>query len=186
MPILRSILLTTVFSTSQIVACVQPRPIAPSTRSGEMTPPTAAVQAQVAEFSIPVANTRKWRWARRETADNTLEYRWEVGVTSGAESYRFGFSLFKFPGKKEGAGSLRHLLKAGQASVWRMERTGGGLVVREARVSVSAVPARVIVRVTDTATMRLLFRHRPPTAIVVTRTPDTDEVSREVPISYAE
>src|SRR6266496_3657454 len=108
MRVFRATLLAIGLSMWGTVGCVHPPPHAANDRSGDMAP-GAVVRTQMAEFSIPVGSTRWWRWARRETEDNKLEYRWEVAITSGAESYRLGFSLFKFPGRRERAGSLRDL-----------------------------------------------------------------------------
>src|SRR4249920_980473 len=71
---------------------------------------TGVVTALAVEFSIPVAHEGPWRWDRSETPDNALEFRWEVSVESKDEEYQFGFSLFKFPGSKEGTGNLEELL----------------------------------------------------------------------------
>jgi hypothetical protein len=145
---------------------------------------TGVVTALAAEFSIPVAHEGPWRWDRSETPDNALEFRWEVSVKSKDEEYQFGFSLFKFPGSKEGAGNLDELLKAGQASLWKIGSDGGGSLVQGASVSATAVGGRVVVRVSDPASVRLLFSHRPPMAKVLTKTPDSSQESYEVSIEY--
>lgn len=170
---------------SAFAACARPLP--PPPRPLESTTHAWAVVTPAnAEFSIPVSRGYRWRWARSTTADNASEYRWEIGLTSGQDEYHFGFSLFKYPGSKEASGDLAALLKAGQASVWRRTPSGGGSVVEEAKVSVSPADGRVIVRVSDPATLRLLFADRPSKAKVLTRTPETGEVSSEIAISYRE
>jgi hypothetical protein len=151
------------------------------------TQPTAVVTARSAEFFIPVTHDRQWRWYRTTTPDNDLEYCWQVGVSSGGVEYELGFYLFKFPGSAEGVGDLAQLLKAGQASLWRRrDPDDGGSVVTGAGVSVVVRDGGVVVRVSDAATVRMVFADRPSTAKVLTRTPDTDNESKKVTISYRE
>jgi hypothetical protein len=145
---------------------------------------TGVVTGQVAEFSIPVAHEGPWRWARAKTDDNVLEFAWEVSVKSSDGEYHFGFSLFKFPGAAEGAGNLGALLKAGQASLWKIEPDGGGSLVEGAMVSATADAGRVVIRLSDPTSVRLLFGNRPAVAKVLTRTPDSSPESHEVSIEY--
>jgi len=147
-------------------------------------PPTGVVTARVAEFSIPVAHNGPWRWDQTTTPDDYKEYGWEISVKSGSEEYEFGFSLFKLPGAKERVGDLARLLKAGQASLWKKEPSGGASVVPGARVSVSAGARRVIIRIVDPAIVRLLFGHRPATVRVLTDAPDIGSASHEISVSY--
>ena len=95
---------------------------------------TGVVTPLGAEFLIPVAHDGPWRWDRCETPDNFREFRWEISVRSRDAEYQFGFSMFKFPGSKEGAGDLAELLKAGQASLWRLDSDGAGCLVEGASV----------------------------------------------------
>ena len=145
---------------------------------------TGVVTGQVAEFSIPVAHEGPWRWARAKTGDNVLEFTWELGVKKSDGEYQFGFSLFKFPGTVEGAGNLDELLRAGQASLWKIGQDGGGTLVEGAMVSATADAGRVVIRLSDPASLRLLFGDRPAVAQVLTRTPDSSTESHEVSIEY--
>jgi hypothetical protein len=99
---------------------------------------TGVVTGLVAEFSIPVAHEGPWRWARAKTRDNVLEFMWDLSVKSSDGEYQFGFSLFKFPGAAEGAGNLDELLRAGQASLWKIGPDGGCSLVEGAMVSATA------------------------------------------------
>ncbi len=145
---------------------------------------TGVVTGLVAEFSIPVAHEGPWRWARAKTRDNVLEFTWDVSVKGSDGEYQFGFSLFKFPGTAEGAGNLDELLRAGQASLWKMGPDGGGALVEGAMVSATVDAGRVVIRLSDPASVRLLFGDRPAVAKVLTRTPDRSPESHEVSIEY--
>jgi hypothetical protein len=145
---------------------------------------TGVVTGQVAEFSIPVAHEGPWRWARAKTLDNVLEFMWDLSVKSSDGEYQFGFSLFKFPGTAEGTGNLDELLRAGQASLWKIGPDGGGTLVEGAMVSATADAGRVVIRLSDPVSLRLLFGDRPAVAKVLTRTPDSSPESHEVSIEY--
>jgi hypothetical protein len=145
---------------------------------------TGVVTGQVAEFSIPVAREGPWRWARAKTLDNVLEFMWDLSVKSSDGEYQFGFSLFKFPGTVEGTGNLGELLRAGQASLWKIAPDGGGTLVEGAMVSATADVGGVVIRLSDPASLRLLFGDRPAVAKVLTRTPDSSPESHEVSIEY--
>ena len=151
---------------------------------------SGVVSSTVAEFAIPVGDpgVGAWRWKRAETRDDGLEYRWGVRVTTGGQEYEFGFSLFKFPGAAEGSGSLEDLLRAGQASLWKLApgRSGGTVVktVKSAKVLVSAKDETVLIQITDAALVQLLFGEHPATARVVAKTPETTEAEVVVPVQY--
>jgi hypothetical protein len=170
--VLRTIVLALVGSAAAAIAV------------GAELQPTGVVTALVAEFSIPVVHEGPWRWARANTPDNNLEFRWELSVKGRDAEYQFGFSLFKYPGSKEGAGDLADLLKAGQASLWKIASDGGGSLVPGAIVSATAGDGRVVVRVSDPASVRLLFGDRPAVANLLTRTPDSSPESHQVSIEY--
>ena len=113
-----------------------------------------------------------------------LEYEWQLDVKSKGEEYQFGFSFYKFPGSKERTGSLAELLKAGQASLWKMSPEGAGSAVEGARVSATAGDRRIVIKLSDPAYVRILFGDRPPIAKFVTRTPDGSRDVHEVSIEY--
>lgn len=160
--------------------------VAATASPGAELKPTIIVTADTAEFSIPVSRQESWRWYREETSDNSLEYRWEVSVMGRDGEYQCGFSLFKYPGRKEETGSLKALLIAGQASLWKADPDGGASMLRDVNVSATAGDGFVLVRLSDPASVRLLFGNRPTTAKVKTRTPDSDDTSCTVSIRYRE
>ena len=145
---------------------------------------TIEVSSRTAEFSFPVPRQKMWRWARAETTDNALEYRWEIVVRSGVGEYQFGFSLFKYPGSKEETGSLGALLNAGQASLWKLQPDGSGSLIKEAKVNATAGDSCVIIRVSDPASIHLLFGNRPSEAKAQSRMPDSENTSCAVSVSY--
>ncbi len=169
--ILRSIVLTLVGSATAAVSV------------GAELQATGVVTAVGAEFSIPVTHEGPWRWARNQTPENALEFSWEVSVKNKVGEYQFGFSFYRFPGSKEGVGTLSALLKAGQASLWKRESNGEASLVESASVSATAVDGRVVVRVSDPASVRLLFGERPPVVKALSKTPERSE-SHEVSIEY--
>jgi hypothetical protein len=145
---------------------------------------TLEVSTQTAEFSFPVPRPKSWRWARAETDDNALEFRWEFVIRSGVDSYQCGFSLFKYPGSRAASGSLGALLKAGQASLWKQQPDGSSALIKAAKVSATAGDGCVIIRVSDPASIHLLFGHRPAGAMAQSRMPDADNATVAVPIRY--
>ena len=169
--VLRSIALTLVGSATAAVAV------------GAELQATGVVTPLGAEFSIPAAHEGPWRWARTTTLENALEYRWEVSVKNRAGEYQFGFSFYKFPESKEGVGTLSALLNAGQASLWKLESDGGASLVENARVSATAVDGRVVVRLSDLPSVRLLFGERPSAVKAFSRTPERSE-SHDVSVEY--
>jgi hypothetical protein len=158
-------------------------PVAASAPGSDILP-TGVVTARAAEFSIPVAHKGPWRWSCAETADNTLEFNWAVSIKSASREYQFGFSFFKYPGTKEKAGPLDDLLRAGQASLWRIGSDGGGSMVRGPVVSATRRGGQVLIRLSDPAWVRLLFGDRPAVAQVLTKTADSPLQAREVAIEY--
>jgi len=148
--------------------------------------PVVVVTANSAEFSFPVPHQDLWRWGRAKTPENALEYRWELNVRGRGGEYQFGFSLYRFPKSKEETGSLGALLKEGQASIWKLEPDGGASVVADATVSAMAGNGCVVIRLSDPASVRLLFGNRPTMAKALTRMPDRQDESYAVSISYRE
>jgi len=153
---------------------------------GAALKPVVVVTASSAEFSFPVPHQDSWHWGRSNTPENALEYRWELCVRGRGGEYQFGFSLYRFPKAKENGGSLEALLKAGQASIWKLEPDGGASVVADATVSATPGDGCVVIRVSDPASVRLLFGNRPTIAKALTRMPDRQDESYAVSISYRE
>ena len=148
------------------------------------TKSTGIVTSSSAEFRIPLTRPSSgvWTWYRATTSDNALEYSWEVSVGEGSGSYDFGFYLYKFPGSHEKQGQLQELLSAGQMSAFESDAKGQGQILPDAKVAISVENDTILIRITDAALVRLMFRDRPPTVNVHTRTPDA--TFETLPITY--
>ena len=90
---------------------------------------------------------------------------------SGSAQYSFGFYLHKYPGSREGRGQIQDLLRAGQASVFKEDSEGRGEMLPDARVAVTVENATIVVRITDPTLVSLIFRERPDTVAIHSRTP---------------
>ena len=137
---------------------------------------TGTVTATAAEFRIPLQQPAGgvWIWNRADTPDNASEYIWTVTAKNGGVQYSFGFYLHKYPGSREGRGQIQDLLRAGQASVFKEDSEGRGEMLPDARVAVTVENATIVVCVTDPTLVSLIFRERPETVAIHTRTPAAD------------
>jgi hypothetical protein len=71
----------------------------------------AEVFSDRAEFSFPILDVDEWRWFRKETPKDQLEYAWEVMLPADKPGYVFGVYLAKRPGELQKNGSLDQLLE---------------------------------------------------------------------------
>lgn len=137
---------------------------------------TGTVTATAAEFQIPLQRPANgvWTWNRATTPDNASEYSWTVTAKNGTAPYSFGFYLYKFPGSREARGQVQDLLKAGQASVFKEDAEGRSEMLPDAKVAVTVENAAIWVRITNPDLVRLIFRDRPETVAIHSRTPEAD------------
>jgi hypothetical protein len=138
---------------------------------------TGTVSPTVAEFRIPLQHPADeiWTWNRADTPDNAIEYSWTVTVASGPAQYSFGFYLYKLPGSRESRGHVQELLKAGQNSVFKDDAEGRrSELLPDAKVEVAVESRSILVRIADPKLVRLIFRERPETVAIRTRTPSAD------------
>ena len=137
---------------------------------------TGTVTTTAAEFKIPLQRPANevWTWNRAETPDNAGEYSWTVTAKNGTAQYSFGFYLYKLPGSREARGQIQDLLKAGQASVFKEDAEGRGEILPDAKVAVTVENGAIAVRITNPDLVRLIFRDRPETAAIHSRTPTAD------------
>jgi len=138
--------------------------------------PTGTVTATTAEFRIPLQRPANavWTWNRADTPDNANEYLWTITAKSGTAQYSFGFYLYKLPGSRESRGQAQDLLKAGQDSLFREDAEGHGEMLPDAKVQVTVENAAILVRITNPDLVRLIFRDRPETVAIHSRTPEAD------------
>jgi hypothetical protein len=158
----------------QIVAIASALVFGPAMPSSAQARSTGIVSASTAEFRIPLTRSKSgvWTWYQATTEDDALEYAWVVSVTKGSASYECGFYLYKFPGARERQGQLPELLRAGQMSAFEDDANGRGRILSAAQVAVSVDNDAILIRVQDPALVRLMFRDRPETVSVRTRTPE--------------
>jgi hypothetical protein len=137
---------------------------------------TGTVTPTAAEFKIPLPPPANavWTWNRADTPDNAGEYSWTVTAKNGTAQYSFGFYLYKLPGSREARGQIQDLLKAGQASVFKEDAEGRGEILPDAKVAVTVENGAITVRITNPVLVRLIFRDRPKTASIHSRTPTAD------------
>ena len=137
---------------------------------------TGTVTATTAEFKIPFQPPANdvWTWNRADTPDNAAEYSWTVTAKNGTAQYSFGFYLYKLPGSREARGRIQDLLKAGQASVFKEDAEGRGEMLPDARVAITVENEAIVMRIANPDLVRLIFRDRPETAAIHSRSPAAD------------
>jgi hypothetical protein len=69
------------------------------------------VHADRAEFLFPILDVDEWRWNRKETAKDDLEYAWEVMLPADRPGFVFGIYLAKRAGALQQSGGLDQLLQ---------------------------------------------------------------------------
>ena len=146
---------------------------------------TGTVTASGAEFRIPIQPPANgvWIWNRAETPENAIEYCWTVTVESGAAHYSFGVFLYKFPGSYEERGQIQDLIKAGQASVFKEAAEGQhGEIMPDAKVAVAVEKSAILIRITNSNLIRIIFGDRPKTVAIHSRSPEADY--QVVPLTY--
>jgi hypothetical protein len=118
---------------------------------------TCTVTGELALCKIPITPEDTYKYFRNSTSDNVSEYDCDISVGQ----YRFGFSLFKFPGSKEQKGSIETVLRSGQTTIWRTEGNsfsaveGHGLEMRY-------LAPFLVAEITNPSTIDLLFKEHPP------------------------
>jgi hypothetical protein len=152
--------------------------------SSGQTKSIGIVTSSTAEFRIPLTRPTSgvWTWYAATTKDNALEFSWEVSVGNGSGSYDFGFYLYKFPGSPETHGRLQDLLRAGQMSAFESNAEGQGQILPDAKIATSVENDAIVIRMTDAELVRRVFRDRPESVHVRTRTPDA--TFETLPITY--
>ena len=117
---------------------------------------TALISNETAVFKVPIKNNPEYVWNEKNFPDDMLEYECEITVNS----YKFGFSLFKFPGAEEHKGTIEQLFKAGQMSVWKIEEGNTGSVTKGI-VRVSYKKPHIVISVLDPETYKMIFSEQP-------------------------
>ena len=148
----------------------------------------ALLQADKAAFIFPIIEEDQWVWFRRETEDNALEYSWEVILPGQKQSLKFGAFLFKYPGEKEKAGTLRQLITETQWTVFDNQTTPNGgttsKLLEEMKIIAKVIDGGVVVGIIDKATLSKAFSNRPQNAQLVIRTPFDEPFTCTASIEY--
>ncbi len=156
--------------------------------SANPAPYSAIVNNAEARFVFPLPPQPEWHWFQEATPDNQQEYMWQIRVKNGNVTYEFGYSLFKYPGRRPQKGDLGALLKAGQATLWEVERQGGREVGRVAgKVEVAAVGSgdQLVVSLRRPDDVGRVFSKKPKKAEFRTILPGEKLRSKKVAIVYA-
>ena len=143
---------------------------------------TAKVSESEAFFEFPPTRQKKWKWDRKETPENSLEYKWGVWVGDPESGYEFGPLLFKGGSDSEDVtGSLALLIKVCQNDLWQVSAEGGNNIREYGSASVSE--GKVQLRITDPIILKKLFVSKPDFVRMVIVTPEF-HVGKKIFISY--
>ena len=146
---------------------------------------TATVTKSEAVFSMPVEPRDRWTWRRPETKPNQREYRMDVTLKNKGNEYTFGFYLWKKADAKQGSGSLKQLISAGQKSLFVRAESRLMTIIHEAEVKVKVKDNDCVeISITDSRDLTRLFSGHPTEVIFKIKYPDAPEVSRTVMIVY--
>jgi hypothetical protein len=129
----------------------------------------AVAQPNVMEFSFPIPEKDIFEWYQEKTADNDLEYAWQINL-EGSETrsdYELGIYLYKYPGSAPRRGDFKKLLSGSQVSVWDKK----GSLMADMKIAALIESDRLIIRVTDKATVGALMATNPRTAYFNVRSP---------------
>ena len=144
----------------------------------------AVVFPDSAEFVFPVPGSRSYRWQLDESPVGQLEYRWSVTVGDGAKA-DLGFFVFKQP-TATGVidGTLDELLEDGQATLWKVADRGTMTADTTVRLRVRSTGARIALSISDSATIRRLFGHRPDSVTFHVRRPGVPPTEHRQAVEY--
>ena len=166
--------------------------LSPQSTLGSLTPNTdapftALVTSDEARFVFPVSTQPEWEWFAVGTKGNALEYQWQIEVRNGKSTCQFGFTLFKYPGRKAERGALENLLQSGQTGMWQVQQSGGsktGSFVPDAGVKIVSVPGAMIVLVQGEENVRRMFSDKPAKVTFLIALPGEKEIRKKVKVSY--
>lgn len=126
-------------------------------------PYDAVVYEDEARFVFPVPDRPDWICDGERTS---LQYGWEVETVAPDGVLRFGFMAWGFRSRPDTLTFSEIVESCGQVGVWRPEGSGWrvitGLRVEAIAIEIAAGGERLVLRVSDPATLRLLF----PQAVV--------------------
>jgi hypothetical protein len=147
------------------------------------SPLVLTISPDQATVRLPVGHRSYWWWNTAQTSANALEYEWLVELPS--QQVAFGISRFRLGLQQPASGTLSQLIRASHVGVWSIER-GRRQLIRDMTVSAAAGDSVVVVTVTDSRTLQLLFATRPQEAWFVARTPWSEPTRVPVRVAYSE
>jgi hypothetical protein len=131
--------------------------------------PRVIVTPSAVLVTVPV-DSSTFHWNIATTPLEALEYEWQVAVINRDRRYAFGFSLFRGAQARPRSGDLDALLRAGQATVWRLTDSGG-TALPDWDISVAAEPNVLQIVVRGAEAVKTLFGGQPRTVSLRSLTP---------------
>lgn len=117
---------------------------------------SAKVSHSLALFKAPINLQETYKYYKKSTPDNVLEYNCDISLGR----FRFGFSLFKYPGSKEQMGSIEHVLRRGQSTIWLREGDSFS-AVKGHGLSIRYSAPFIVMEIVNPLTIQLLFKEHP-------------------------
>jgi hypothetical protein len=118
---------------------------------------SCTVSNSMALFKVPIEPQKAYKYFKKATPDNVSEYDCDISL----RQYRFGFSLFKFPGSKERKGTIEKVLNNGQSTIWLTE--GNSFSALEGHgFTISYSAPYIVMKIANPSTIGLLFKEHPP------------------------
>ena len=130
-----------------------------------------------AVFYFPILYEDHWQWYREETANDQLEYSWEVAIPANDPVYSLGVYLFKFAGLKPHSGTLEELLRYAQKTAAKVKNEGAYSTFttdEHLEVRAGVKEQGVIVGIVDDKTFQMIMAGRPEEAMFRIRHPDPE------------
>jgi hypothetical protein len=136
----------------------------------------AIFRPNILEFSFRIPNNDTFEWYQEKTPDNDLEYAWQIRLegTEQRSNCEFGVYLFKYPGSKPMKGTFKKLISRSQVSAWDQN----GIQKPDMKIMALVENKRLIIRVTDKATIGALMANNPKTVYFTVRSPDNSTTKR--------
>lgn len=149
-----------------------------ATEGDDEHPPLCEVSVteDKAQFFFPILDADEWRWFRKESQNEALEYAWEVMIPAEKPEIIFGVYLPKPIKAQQQEGSLRQILNAASWNAIKLvPDTTGGLTSQplpNIKLSMNIEDNGVVLTLLDKASKDLVLGARPKTALFNLLHPD--------------
>lgn len=135
-----------------------------------------SLNADRAKFYFPILDADEWRWFRKESQSDALEYAWEVMIPADKPEFIFGVYLPKPLKAEQKEGSLQQILDtASWNAIKLIPDAGGGLTSQplpNIKLSVGLEDGGVVLTLLDKASMAQILSAKPATALFNLLHPD--------------